>query len=192
MLKEKIEKSIEDSKLGFEEAFTNYCTNSEKKVQTLADRHQDNLNMLANENNTLKDQYSKSSASFNIKVKNNSSQYQSLLDEFERNSKAEATKRQSDWYEMRTFYEDKITNLSKKREEAIERFESRLPRQSEVDIIERLQNNLRLKTSQLQSLVQEFTEYRSMYVKQEKEYNQRFGKGPKVGVLAVANPKQHP
>jgi hypothetical protein len=63
-------------------------------------------------------------------------------------------------------------------------FQRRPSRQSEIDVIEQLQAALQTKTMQLTNAIKDCQEYKALLIQAEKEGNARFGKGPKIGVLA--------
>ena len=181
-----IEKNMKESEINFEKECKNFKEGKENKIKDITQAHINETNRMMLQYENLKEDFGKSIANFQKRLKDNNSQYQSTIDEFTRTSKEDLERRKNDWAEMQKFYEEKINVLTNKRDEAIQQFEKRPPRQSEIDIIEKLQMNLQTRTIQLKNAIKELTEYRTMLVKQEKEYNSRFGKGPKVGILSTA------
>ena len=181
----KIQQQMEESKTNAENSCADFQAKSEDALKRMLEAHIKKIDALVKDFEATKDQLAKNGAAFQKKLKDTRSQNQSSIDEYIRRSKTEAEKREADWNEMRLFYDEKISVLTKKRDEAIQVYEQRPPRQSEIDIIERLQNALQLKSTQLQTALKEYQEYRALMVHQEREYNSRFGKGPKVGVFAV-------
>ena len=180
-----LEQEMVDSKNRADNECADYQSKSEDAMKRSIETHIKKIESLVNDFENQKELLAKNGAAFQKKLKDMRSQNQSSIDEYIRRSKAEAEKREADWNEMRLFYDEKIAVLTKKRDEAIQVYEQRPPRQSEIDIIERLQNALQLKSTQLQTALKEYQEYRALMVHQEREYNSRFGKGPKVGVFAL-------
>lgn len=101
----------------------------------------------------------------------------------ERNEEIE--KLMSDVKGILEFYEEKISVLVKRRNEARSTFAKQPSRESEVRLIDRLQNNLQIITNQLQQAVKDLTEYRIILVSKESVYNKKFGRTPRVGILSV-------
>jgi hypothetical protein len=135
---------------------------------------------------TLKDQLRRNRVSFVRKMKDNKSQWQSSLDEYARVCQCDAEKRALEWAEMVKFFDEKITVLTTRKNDAMLAFQERPARQSEVDIIGQLEGLLQTKTMQLQNAIRDLQEYRSLRLKQEKDASHRFGKPPKVGLLPLA------
>ena len=88
-----------------------------------------------------------------------------------------------DWIGMRDFYDEKIGVLVNERQKIIDMYEQRPPRHQDAEMIANLESNLKLAVSQVQTGVKELVEFKKLFVTQEKEYNRRFGRGPKVGTL---------
>ncbi|OHS97249.1 hypothetical protein TRFO_09494 [Tritrichomonas foetus] len=58
-------------------------------------------------------------------------------------------------------------------------------RSCDLERIERLEQQLSIKTNQLRNSIQDMSEYRTLYVAQEKVINQHFGGMPDVGILQM-------
>jgi hypothetical protein len=144
------------------------------------------MGAIVKEFETLKDQLPRNEAGFRKKMKENRSQWQSSLDEYARVWQCDAEKRAREWGEMVSFFDEKITVLTRRKNDTMLAFQQRPARQSEVDIIEKLEGLLQTKTMQLQNAIRDLQEYRSLRQRQEKDNSHRFGKPPKVGILPLA------
>jgi hypothetical protein len=92
---------------------------------------------------------------------------------------------------MRTFYDEKIAVLTRKRDKTQRQYQMQPPRQTEIDIIEQLEGILHTKIIQLQNAVNDYQEYRKLRVDQEKSVSHRFGHPPKVGVFGPTMKTTH-
>lgn len=180
-----IENKLNETAQSSEIAIASFSKQTEEKLKKAIQDHLLEMEGVKKQYENLKEELIKSNTMYQKKMTSKKAMNQSSIDEYNRSSQTDLEKRSKDWNEMRKFYDEKISVLTKKREEAIQQFEKRPPRQSELDIIEKLQVNLQTRTMQLKNALKELTEYRTMLVKQEKEYNSRFGKGPKVGILST-------
>jgi hypothetical protein len=175
------------SKNEFERSCKEFKQNADVKVRQLIEEHLGRAASFEKDCESVNELAKRGHGAFQKKLRDGRSQYQSSLDECQRSATCEAEKRHRDWEEMRLFYEEKVAVLMKKRDDAIELYEKRPARQSELDVIEQLQALLQSKTMLLQNALKEVAEYRTLMIQQEKDVNQRFGKGPKVGVLGIAS-----
>lgn len=90
---------------------------------------------------------------------------------------------EENWSAMEIFYNEKIEVLEKKKEEIIAKFNSRPGRPCDIDRIELLTGRLKIIITQLKNNTRDLVEYKKLLVIKEKEYNQKFGRKPNVGVL---------
>jgi hypothetical protein len=165
---------------------------SRARAKQAGDLHDSRLSSFGRDFQAAKDQFSKAATAFEKKSRENCAQYQSSLSEIVRTLHIEQEKRRQDWLTMSAFYDEKIGVLSQKRESAMRVFNDSPSRQSEIDIITKLEGLCQTKMLQLNNAVSAYQDCKKLLVKQEKEGNRRFGKGPKVGTLAArATPLSH-
>jgi hypothetical protein len=143
------------------------------------------MTAISQDSAAIKGQTATNANAFQRRMQGNCAQYQSSIDEYNRMMESEAEKRKHEWIELRRFFDDKFTVLTRKRDIAMQEFQQRPPRQSEIDIIGQLDGLLQTKTMQLQNAIKDLQEYRALRQKQEKDAAHRFGKPPKVGVLPL-------
>ena len=150
-------------------------------------RHVQEMDMMKKKFSDLKAELVKNGEVFNQKFKETEKINKSAIDEIDKRKSAEFDKAKNDWNALLEFYNEKISVLTKRRNKARQMMEKRPARQQEIDEAERLQGKLQVITQNLQISMKELTEYRVILVSKEKEYQKRFGKSPKIGVLPVTH-----
>jgi hypothetical protein len=171
------------SKNQFESHHLKLRTDSDRTLKQMTDQHWDRISGMSRDLENLKAQREQSGAVFQKKLKDKCAQHQSSIDESVRTSEKEREKRSSDYDEMKAFYEEKLSVLTKKRDDAMLIFQQRPPRQSEIDVIEQLEATLQTKAIQLSNAIRDYQEFKLLLAQTEKEGHSRFGKGPKIGIL---------
>ena len=116
-------------------------------------------------------------------LKNNSSQRQNEIDEYVRSQRLDIKEKKNQWKGMEEFFEERINVLTAERNKFKSMFESRPSRECDLENIEKLSEHLKRIQAQLQISLKDYSQYKAMYVEQEKKYNAMFGKNPKVGIL---------
>ena len=101
-------------------------------------------------------------------------------------NEAEIQKINKDWSAMNDFYEERITVLQERVDKARNRMATLSPRPQEVAMIEKLTGDLSLITYRLKNAAIELKNDHELVLTQEKVYNQKFGKSPKIGILPTA------
>jgi hypothetical protein len=157
----------------------------------MAETHANRMSSIRQEIDRCQDELNKSQAPFQKKMKNYRSQYQSSIDEATRSYRCEAEKWAQEWIEIKNFLEEKIAVLTRRRDDMIEAFRQRPPRQSELDIIGPLDELLQAKTAQLQNALVEMQEYRELRQRQEDDTAHRFGKSRIVGIFPMVPKTSH-
>ena len=167
-----------------------YDENLQKKDKEFRDQevqevnnHVKEMDILTKKFTDLKAELVKNGETFNQKFKETEKINKTAIDEIDKRKSAEFDKAKNDWNALLEFYNEKISVLTKRRNKARQMMEKRPARQQEIDEAERLQGKLQLITQNLQTAMKELTEYRVILVSKEKEYQKRFGKSPKIGVL---------
>ena len=158
----------------------------DKEVEEV-DQHVKDMDVLTKKFADLKAELVKNGEAFNQKFKETEKINKTAIDEIDKRKSAEFDKAKNDWNALLEFYNEKITVLTKRRNKARQMMEKRPARQQEIDEAERLQGKLQLITQNLQTAMKELTEYRVILVSKEKEYQKRFGKSPKIGVLPITH-----
>ncbi|OHT05085.1 hypothetical protein TRFO_06090 [Tritrichomonas foetus] len=120
-------------------------------------------------------------------LQENSSQRQNEIDEYVRKVKKEIEDIKVHWKGMEEFFEERIAVLINERNKWINMFETRPSRQCDIEQIEYLSNHLKMIQSQLTLALKDYTQFKAIYVEQDKKYNAMFGKNPKVGILQFGN-----
>ena len=92
----------------------------------------------------------------------------------------------NDWKALQDFYNEKIEVLEEKLKEIIEKYNTRPPRQCDVEQIEKLTVQLQIVSTQLKNNAKDLVECRKLMIMREKEYNKKFGRQPHIGVMAFA------
>ena len=85
------------------------------------------------------------------------------------------------------FYNEKIDVLTKRKEEAKDRFINRPSREIEIEKIKKYEKYCKRLTKILKSGLNDISNYRRINAIKEKEYNKMFGRNPAVGVLIVGS-----
>jgi hypothetical protein len=179
----RLERQITELKADFECARFKLCSDYDANQKQMTEQHRDRISGVSRDFENLRQQHGQSGEVFQRKLKGDCAQHQSSIDEYVRISEKEAEKRARDYDEMRTFYDEKLAVLTKKRDDALLIFQQRPPRQSEIDILEQLEATLQTKTIQLSNAIRDYQEFKLLLTQTEKDGHARFGKGPKIGVL---------
>jgi hypothetical protein len=185
MVKRELEQKIVGSQSEYEQNRTSSVTNSEAKIKQMTESHLTRMTAISQDHANVREQIATNGNAFQRRVRGNCAQHQSSIDEYNRMMESDAQKRGREWIELRRFFDDKFAVLTKKKDVAMQEFQQRPPRQSDIDIIGQLEGLLQIKTTQLQNAIKDLQEYRALRQKQEKETAHRFGKPPKVGVLPL-------
>jgi hypothetical protein len=186
-----IEGQMTISREQFQKNRSDFIGNADRRIHQLTESQFTKVSAIVHDFEQFRAQLIKNGAAFQKRLKDSCSQYQSLIDEFIRTSKCETDKRNRDWYEMRTFYDEKTSVLTRKKDETQREYQMQPPRQTEIDIIERLEAMLHTKVMQLQNAVRDYQEYRKLRVDQEKSVSHRFGRPPKIGVFGPTVKTSH-
>ena len=146
-------------------------------------KHKENIEILKQEGNRLAQAISTAKAQFEKAYTEQKNSFQSSLDEMERQTREGFEKMKQEWIGLRDFYDEKISVLKNEIQKISDLYEQRPPRPQDTELIQKLEENVNLAKSQLQASVKELLECKKLFVSQEKEYNRRFGGGPKVGTF---------
>lgn len=84
---------------------------------------------------------------------------------------------------MMEFLEEKFNIAINLNEEWKCKYSNRPSRESEIDIIDKLENHCKILTGILKSALKDITQYRKLNAAKEKEYNAKFGRNPSIGVM---------
>ncbi|EAY21609.1 hypothetical protein TVAG_013740 [Trichomonas vaginalis G3] len=129
----------------------------------------------------LKIQQTKKDSDDTIRHRIESNNYE--LQKFESKLVDENENVKDNWQALELFYNEKIEVLEKKRDDLIEKFNTRPGRASDLERIELLTGRLKIILTQLKNNTRDLVEYKKLLIVKEKEYNEKFGRKPNVGVL---------
>lgn len=163
----------------------------EKNVFNSSNAHSMSVHKMTQDINSLKTSIPLQREKNEKEIKDNSSQRQNEIDEYARSRKLEISDIKNKWKGMEEFFEERISVLSSEREKFKKLFEQRPSRECDIETIALMSEHLKMITNQLNISLKDYTQYKQMYVQQEKKYNAMFGKNPKVGTLqfsAISRP----
>jgi hypothetical protein len=87
--------------------------------------------------------------------------------------------------------ETKYSLLNIKYMELKDKFEKRPPREQDIELISRLQDELLLKEKQCKEAQENMERFRNMLINNEENYNKYFNSNPKTGSLNLIKPKEN-
>jgi len=162
-------------------------TKRANRAEWLISKHIANVDVIIKSLENLKLKLIDKGRDFQKLYTNNRSRLQSTLEEIQKGLRNDLHQQSRQWEAMKEFYEEKISVCQNERNIAKGKFDERPSRNQEITEIEKLTSSLHIITQRLQNATKEIREYRNILIKQEGEYNTRFGNGPKVGVLKMNN-----
>lgn len=112
------------------------------------------------------------------------SQHKVNLDEFQKKCNDRVAIEKSQYIGIRDFLLEKEEVAQTQLEKYKSLFENRPPRDEEAERINILEKDLKFISTQLNALTKDYNLYKKMLITQERVYNTRFGKKPKVGTFA--------
>ena len=87
--------------------------------------------------------------------------------------------------ELKTEIKKRMDEMYVKKSIIVRKAGERTSRACDLDRIERLERQLSIQTNQLKSSLNEISDYRTLYVSQEKAINQHFGGMPEIGIFQM-------
>ena len=91
--------------------------------------------------------------------------------------------------ELIKFYDERIGILEENRDKFRRSYEMMPSRESDLEEMRRLDSEARLRLDLVQKAVKDLTEYRWMLTARERDYSNRFGRGPAVGIYDMKSPR---
>lgn len=206
------ERELIDLKLELENSKTNYVDELAYYKAKLVDIQNWLAEELENQKQTVKDKINESKANYEQSKSDLANEIEALnylireykkkmiqeIDDFstekemalnqqEEINREENTKQHKKLLSLKEFYEDRILILKKKLEAAIESYNERTSRISELEYIEKLEIKSNACLMQLRNGAKDLVTYKKLLVQKEYEYNAFFGRNPSVGVLILSS-----
>lgn len=189
-LKNELMKKINSIKKQSEKDLDDCQKLADKNMFNLSNTHSMSVHKITQGINSLKISIPTQKEKNEKELKDNSSQRQNEIDEYARSRRLEIEDIKIKWKGMKEFFEERISVLTAEKAKLMKMFEQRPSRDCDLEAIAMLNDHLAMVQSQLTISLNDYSQYKKMYVQQEKKYNAMFGKNPKVGTLQfVAGPR---